>query len=68
MTRVKGCVVSFEDVAEYFSTSLGTWKETKRLTVLWDIKEARKWEKATSLVPGTVDWERLIPSHTYIMH
>ncbi|PBK65547.1 hypothetical protein ARMSODRAFT_978334 [Armillaria solidipes] len=69
MTRMKGCIVSFEDAAEYFGTALGTWKETQRLTVFWDIKEARKWEKATSVVPDTrVDWERFIPSHTYIMH
>ncbi|KAK0439636.1 hypothetical protein EV421DRAFT_1737797 [Armillaria borealis] len=69
MTRMKGCIVSFEDAAEYFGTALGTWKETQRLTVFWDIKEARKWEKATSVVLDTrVDWECFIPLHTYIMH
>ncbi|KAK0436974.1 uncharacterized protein EV420DRAFT_1652253 [Desarmillaria tabescens] len=68
VTHIQGSLVFFDDVAEYLSTGLMTWKDSGRLELLWDIEEVRMWESMVRSMPAPTWWLNYIPLHTYIIH
>ncbi len=68
LTHIQGSVVGFEDVVEYMSVYLRTWKEAHRLNILWDIVEARLWKDVGKTAPVTNGWHHCTPSHKYILN